>query len=180
MGMKNRLLLVILLPVFFLGVFMVPAAAQTSPPEGAEKVILYFFWGDGCPHCAKEEIYLEALKKKYPQIEVKSYEVWHNRSNALFFSRMAEAAGIQSTGVPVTFINTEVFAGFDDRKAQAIENRIQYCIRNRNACAEPSETAHRPFPLDKHQIITVPFLGDIDTSEISLLLSLSCLGIGQF
>jgi len=168
MEMKNRFLLVILLPVFLLGIFMVPVAAQTSPPEGTEKVILYFFWGDGCPHCAKEEIYLEALKKKYPQLEVKSYEVWHNRSNALFFSRMAEAAGIQSTGVPVTFINTEVFAGFDDRKAQEIENRIQYCIRNKNACVEPSETAQRSLPPDRHQIITVPFLGDIDTSEISL------------
>lgn len=168
MKTKNAFLFVILLLFFLLGVFMAPADAQTSSPEATEKVILYFFWGDGCPHCAKEEIFLDTLRKKYPQLEVKSYEVWHNRVNALFFSYMAESAGIPSTGVPVTFINTEVFAGFDDRKAREIESRIQYCIRGKNTCVDPSEKTDKPVSEDKHQIITVPFLGDIDASKISL------------
>ena len=143
MKKKNTFLRLFLLPVFLLGVFMVPAA-QASPPEATEKVILYFFWGDGCPHCAKEEIYLDMLKKKYPQLEVKSYEVWHNQVNALFFSRMAESAGFLPTGVPVTFINAEVFTGFDDRKAQEIESMVQYCIRNKSSCIDPSERKDRP------------------------------------
>lgn len=168
MKTKNAFLFAILLLFFLLGVFMAPADAQTSSPEATEKVILYFFWGDGCPHCAKEEIFLDTLRKKYPQLEVKSYEVWHNRVNALFFSYMAESAGIPSTGVPVTFINTEVFAGFDDRKAREIESRIQYCIRGKNTCVDPSEKTDKPVSEDKHQIITVPFLGDIDASKISL------------
>jgi thiol-disulfide isomerase/thioredoxin len=168
MKTKNTFLLVILLLFILPGVFMVTAAAQTSSPEATEKVTLYFFWGDGCPHCAKEEIYLDKLRKKYPRLEVKSYEVWHNRVNALFFSHMAESAGIPSTGVPVTFIHTDVFAGFDERKAREIEDRVRYCIENKNTCVDLSENTDRTASPDKRQIITIPLLGDIDMSEISL------------
>ena len=168
MKTKIKSLSLILLPVFLLGVFLAPAAAQTSSPEATEKVIIYFFWGDGCPHCAKEEIYLAMLRKKYPQLEVRSYEVWHNRVNALFFSRMAESAGIPSTGVPVTFIHTDVFSGFDDSKARELESRIRFCIKNRNTCVDPSKKTDRFVFVDKRQVIIVPFWGEIDASEISL------------
>ncbi len=85
-----------------------------------------------------------------------------------FFPGWLSQPGFQSTGVPVTFINTEVFAGFDDRKAREIESRIQFCIRNKKTCIDPSEKTDRPVSPDKRQIITVPLLGDIDASEISL------------
>jgi thiol-disulfide isomerase/thioredoxin len=168
MKAKNTFLLVMLLQAFLLASFMVPSAAQSSAPEATEKVILLFFWGDGCPHCAKEEIFLDTLSKKYPQLEVRSYEVWNNRANALFFTRMAESAGIPSTGVPLTFINSDVFAGFDDRKALEIESSVQLCIKNKNKCIDPSGKADRPAAQDKRQIISVPLLGNIDASEISL------------
>ena len=164
-----QFLLAVLLQCFFARGFYVSCCCNDlSLQEETGKVVLYFFWGDGCPHCAKEEIYLDKAKRKYPQLEVKSYEVWHNRTNAVFLSRMLEAAGIKSTGVPVTFINTEVFAGFNDRTAQEIENKIQYCIQNKKACVEPSERSRSPVSPEKHQIVKVPFLGDIDLSVISL------------
>ena len=39
------------------------------------KVNIYFFWAKGCPHCHKEMVFLETLAEKYPQIEIKDYEV---------------------------------------------------------------------------------------------------------
>jgi thiol-disulfide isomerase/thioredoxin len=161
-------MLLILLTVFLTGVCAVFAAAQTASPEGNEKVILYLFWGDGCPHCEKEKKYLDAAKKKYPELEVKSFEVWHNQSNALFLSRMAKAAGIKSTGVPLTFIDTGAFAGFNDSIAREIENKIKYCIQNKGACIEPSEFTLSPVSVEKHQVITIPLLGELDVSELSL------------
>ena len=166
--MRHSVFLAILLPIFFIGVFMCPAVATPFSSEEPGKVVLYFFWGDGCPHCAKEEIYLDNAKKKYPQLEVKSYEVWHNRMNAVFLSRMLDSSGIKSTGVPVTFIHTEVFAGFSDRTAQEVENIIQFCIHNKKACVEPSERSSSPVSEKMQQIVKVPFLGDIDLSVISL------------
>ena len=165
---RHNAILAILLLVFLFRVFMCPAGATPASQEETGKVVLYFFWGDGCPHCAKEEIYLDKAKRKYPQLEVKSYEVWHNRTNAIFLSRMLGAAGVKSTGVPVTFIHNEVFAGFNESTAQAIESKIQYCIQNNKACPEPSERPGSPVSQDKHQIVKVPFLGDIDLSVTSL------------
>jgi len=81
---------------------------------------------------------------------------------------MLEAAGVKSSRIPVTFIHTEVFAGFNDRTAEEIEKKIQYCIQNKKACVEPSESPRSPVSQGKHQIVEVPFLGDIDLSAISL------------
>jgi hypothetical protein len=41
--------------------------AVLAAPGGvlaADDVTVYLFRGDGCPHCAKEEIFLEKLKLK--------------------------------------------------------------------------------------------------------------------
>ncbi len=158
----------LLLAAFFTGGFLISAAAQTASPDEADKVILYFFWGDGCPHCEKEKKYLDAAKKKYPELEVRSFEVWRNRANALYLSRMAEAAGIKSTGVPVTFIDTVAFTGFNESIAREIGNKIQYCVQNKGACIEPSETPRRPVSVENHQVIPIPLLGELDASELSL------------
>jgi len=165
---RQKILLTVLLQVLLIVIFMFPSVATTLSQEETGKVVLYFFWGDGCPHCAKEKIFLDVARKKYPQLEVKSYEVWHSGTNAVFFSQMLEAAGVKASGVPVTFIHTEVFAGFNDRTAEEIENKIQYCIQNIKTCVEPSERPLGPVSQKKHQIVEVPFLGDIDLSVISL------------
>ena len=165
---RQKILLTVLLQVLLIVIFMCPAVATPLSQKETGKVVLYFFWGDGCPHCAKEKIFLDVARKKYPQLEVKSYEVWHSGTNAVFFSQMLEAAGVKASGVPVTFIHTEVFAGFNDRTAEEIENKIQYCIQNIKTCVEPSERPLGPVSQKKHQIVEVPFLGDIDLSVISL------------
>lgn len=46
-----------------------------------QKVKLWFFWGQGCPHCAAEKPFLEELAKKYPQLEIKEFEVYYSKEN---------------------------------------------------------------------------------------------------
>ena len=41
----------------------------------AYDVKLYFFHGDGCPHCAEEEEYLEELEEKYRTSEDKKEKI---------------------------------------------------------------------------------------------------------
>ena len=51
-------------------------------------VVVYFFWGEGCPHCAEQKPFLEELEEKYGnEIEVKMFETWYNRENAEFSSK---------------------------------------------------------------------------------------------
>ena len=47
---------------------------------------IYFFYGKECPHCAKEKPFLDELEKKYSDLTIKRYEVWHNKENADFFA----------------------------------------------------------------------------------------------
>ena len=47
-----------------------------------EKINVYFFYGDGCPHCAKEEEFLEELKNEYgDKVNIFYYETWNNVDN---------------------------------------------------------------------------------------------------
>ena len=56
------------------------------PVNAKEKVNLYLFWGDGCPHCAMEKEYLETLEKEFPNLTIAKYEVWYNEENENFRS----------------------------------------------------------------------------------------------
>src|SRR3989338_4120208 len=76
-------------------------------------VTAYFFWGDGCPHCAAAKPFLAELEQKYPELTVKDYEVWYNQENADLFVMMSNACGAQVVGVPTIFIGHKPFIGFD-------------------------------------------------------------------
>ena len=65
----------ILLILFFLIFAIKPVFAQE------EHVNVYFFWGEGCPHCGDEEPFLEKLETKYPEVEVHSFEIWNSKEN---------------------------------------------------------------------------------------------------
>ncbi|MEM4662554.1 MAG: hypothetical protein QXM75_00860 [Candidatus Diapherotrites archaeon] len=93
-------------------------------------VVLYFFYGEGCPHCTKQKIFLEKMKEKYPNLIVKAYEVWKNEDNRKLFSEFAEAFGINARGVPTTFIGDfDPIIGFgsEETTGKVIEEKIAYC-----------------------------------------------------
>ena len=52
----------------------------SAHPAGAAKggVTLYFFWGEGCSHCARAKPFVAELAKRYPRLQVRDYEVLHN------------------------------------------------------------------------------------------------------
>lgn len=85
-----------------------------APSWAAETVRLYFFYGDGCPHCAKEEEFFPLLKIKYPQLEIKDFEVWSNNENAKLMSRVAKELKVGQAGVPLTVIGRRAVVGFDE------------------------------------------------------------------
>jgi thiol-disulfide isomerase/thioredoxin len=102
-----------------------------------ESVVVYFFWGEGCPHCAVEKPFLEEMEQKYPQLEVKMYETWKNKENMEAFEQMAEAYGIQARGVPTTFIGDyDPIIGFSESMADDMESKIISCVED--GCINPA------------------------------------------
>ena len=92
-----------------------------APSRAAEPVRLYLFYGDGCPHCAKEEEFLPSLKIKFPQLEISSFEVWSNDKNAELMSRVASELKVSRAGVPLTVIGRQAVVGFGEAETTGAE-----------------------------------------------------------
>ena len=95
------------------------------------KVNLYFFYGDGCPHCAKEEEFLDKLEEKYEQIEVHRYETWYDRENAALLDKVRSKLGFK-TGVPVLIVGEESIVGYSSYEisGKKIEGIVSKYIEN--------------------------------------------------
>jgi len=176
---KKILIPVILLSLLFILIGTVPAEAGGSVQKSAGTTI-YFFWGDGCPHCADEEIFLKEIKKEYPQIIVQDYEVWYNADNQEILKKVAAIMDFEPKGVPVTIIGNEVWIGFLDQYKAEMRAAIGNCIAN--SCVSPIEKEISgtgtpvPGPSNSDQVITVPFFGDIDLGQQSLAISTLIIG----
>jgi thiol-disulfide isomerase/thioredoxin len=91
---------------------------------------VYFFWGDGCPHCETQKPFLDELAARYPQVEVHSYEVWYVQENRQIFFDMTAKLGFEPSGVPVTIIGEQYWVGFHETIKGDIEAAVVGCIQN--------------------------------------------------
>ena len=95
-----------------------------------EKIKVYLFHGDGCPHCAEETKFLEKLEKKYSNVEVIKYEVWENKTNALLMKRVGNKYDVPTGSVPFTVISGTTTSGFSESIGVKIERIIKYYDKN--------------------------------------------------
>lgn len=73
---------------------------------------IYFFYGNGCPHCSLVEQYFEKEKifETYP---VEKKEIYFNRANALLFNNLLANLNIPETerGVPTVVLGDKIISG---------------------------------------------------------------------
>ncbi len=178
-----------------------PGTGNTTalPKSPNNKIIVYFFWGNGCPHCKEAKLFLVNQKQMQPLLEIKEYEVWYNRENAGLMYAMLRTYGIKSSGVPVTFVGDQLFSGFSDQIKTRIGVAITKC--RRAPCGDParlSATDRRieqtipalPFPQSSTAMIeeskaditvSIPLVGPLDTQHSSLpVLTLVIAGMDSF
>lgn len=152
----KKIILIIFISVFL--VSFLPVLAQVKPE-------IDFFYSETCLHCAKEKEYLKDLKTRYPEIEIKEYEVVSHPENQEILKDFFERYKVPATEqgwVPVTFTPTKYFIGFNDKIAKELEECLKECLGGEG------ETS---------QEIKVPFFGKIDLSKLSLPLLTLTLGI---
>jgi len=175
------------------------AATPLSSSEAPAKVIVYFFWGSGCPHCEEERQFLAELQRSLPAVEIREYEVWNNKQNAGLLGLMLRARGVRSSGVPVTFVHDQLFSGFTAQTRDTIEQAIMECTHV--ACGDPgpglaadgqTELSAQSLPPVSSRSpvgggagiassVKIPFLGSLDTHNSSLpVLTLVIAGMDSF
>ena len=91
----------------------------------AQEVTVNVFYGDGCPHCAKEAKYLNVLKKELgDNIEIEKYEVWNNKENNNLLKEVRTTLNDDNEGVPFVVIGNKYFNGYNDDIAKDIKKTI--------------------------------------------------------
>ncbi|MCX6694682.1 MAG: thioredoxin family protein [Candidatus Altiarchaeota archaeon] len=119
-----------------LGLLLLSQAASALEANASQgNVTVYFFWGDGCPHCEEEWNFIRLMQEKYPGLTVVDYEVWHNQTKADYLLNVSQAYGIVPKGTPVTFIGDKYYNGFTWEMSILMEQDIQDCLNN--GCVSP-------------------------------------------
>ena len=89
------------------------------------KVNIYFFWGDGCPHCESEFAFFDSIESEYGDFyNLYTFETWQNEENAELLKTFSDAMEVESRGVPYTIIGEEVFTGFSESMESDFINAI--------------------------------------------------------
>lgn len=90
------------------------------------KVNIYFFHGDGCPHCKEEFAFFDSIEKEYSKYyNLHTFEVWHNEYNSKLLKTFAYYLDKKVTGVPFTIIGEEVIVGFGSNAKEEIPKAIK-------------------------------------------------------
>ena len=162
---------------FFLFIILLSLISSFVLAENvSDKVNVYFFWAEGCPHCANEKPFLESLKQKYSNLEVHSLEVTKSKENADLLARVGRELNADVSGVPFTVVGKQYFIGWynEETTGKSIEEAVQCALKN--ACPDivgSLTTSVTPSLQPKSEItapekITLPLLGEIETKNISL------------
>lgn len=124
------LLLIFAAAISFTPPISVSAAGAARPlTQSNEPVTIYFFWGDGCPHCAAAKPFLAGLTQRFSRVQVRDFEVWYHPENQEPLISMAAKFGFEPTGVPVFFIGDRYWIGFaEDPVGREIEAAVAACL----------------------------------------------------
>ena len=157
-----------------------------------EQVNLYFFHGDGCPHCAEEEKFLAKIEKKYSYVKIIRYEVWKNKSNALLMDRVGNRYDVATSSVPLTVISGTAISGYSESIGIRIERAIKYYKDNpkeninyvsqiKNGTFDEDEIkdsfSEADKKTDESTKIKLPLLGKINLKDFSLPTAATLIGL---
>jgi len=180
------ILFIFALAGFILNLFVFGSVqAQSEPPQTEKQAIIYFFWGDGCPHCAEAKPHLTALAEKDNRITLKMYEVWYDQPNQEYFIALSKAHGFEPSGVPTIFLGDKYWVGYSEQILQDIIATTETCLAQgcpdagaklSGAPAGPAqptqavEATTEPQP-STPDTISLPLIGEVDLSHQSLFIS---------
>lgn len=101
-------------------------SGETEVQEEDNRVKIYFFRGEGCPHCADAEEFFNSIEEEYGQYyKILDYETWYNSDNAALLQKVGEARNEEISGVPYILIGDKSWSGYDDLFADEIKDTIK-------------------------------------------------------
>jgi len=96
---------------------------------------MVIFYGQGCPHCAALESWLNEYQPQHPELNITNYEIYHNQQNRELMKKFTSSYNTKIEGVPTVFINDKIFVGYSSEIQQQLIDEINYCQSNQ--CINP-------------------------------------------
>ena len=161
--------------VFFAILFLV-LFIPFSTKADEDKIRLYLFHQNGCPHCEAELEFLESIEDDYPRLEIVKYEVSENAMNYSLYNKVMKKTRIYENGVPFTMIGTDYFIGFDEDTGtdKEIKKSIEKFLKSDNykdiisMVKNDEDLSGIKYNVDLEAEKTIPLLGKIDAKSVSL------------
>lgn len=113
-----------------------------------EKIEINFFYASTCHFCSQEKPFLENLEKKYPEIELKQFNIAENVGLAEELYNQYNVPEEERWLVPVTFVENNYYIGWkgEEITGKDIEAYISGLIQgNSNATTTPDNRIKLPF-----------------------------------
>ena len=166
--------------------FILPVNAKEN-----DKITLYLFYGDGCPHCAEEKLFLDEIKGSYDNFEIVMYEVWKDKDNQVFLNKVKSELGIERSGVPVTIIGDTYMVGWSEALEGRVTRAIRFYKNNEytdvveqikngtyvKPVEEESSFEKEEEKSDEDATIDVPLIGKVNLKNVSLTTAGVVLGL---
>lgn len=172
------------------------AASATAPPSqklneeaSAQPADIEVFVREGCPHCAKAEVFLATLQHEQPELRIVIRDVLKEPTALERLKRIAENQGLATLSVPAFKIGEQMIFGFSDEAStgQLIRGSLARAHRNRQATnasdscqAEESSPcdASAPNPAAGPEAFAVNFFGySVSLDQVGLPLFTLAMGL---
>ncbi len=115
-----------ILLVFLISLFMFSIVDAKD-----KEITMYFFHGDGCPHCAAENKFIKE-HDEFKSIKIVRYEVWNNDDNIELLKKVGTKFDVKAKNIPFNVIGNTIITGFSDSAGTGnkILNTIKYYKAN--------------------------------------------------
>ena len=105
---------------------LIPNIVRADKQE-KEKINVYVFYGDGCPHCHKAFEFFEDINDEYGKyFNLVKYETWYSHRNNKMMANVANAlkTDTENLGVPYIIIGEKTFLGYSESYNEDIKKAI--------------------------------------------------------
>ena len=88
---------------------------ESDIKNSEDKVNIYIFWGDGCPHCKHlAEFFNQHSSEVEKMANLYTLEVWKNSDNLTLMKNFGKFLGETPKGVPYFIIGNKTFSGYSE------------------------------------------------------------------
>ncbi len=155
---------------------------------------LHLFYGDGCPHCAAEEKFLDEYLKDKENIKLNKYEVWYSEDNQKLLAKVQKELANNQNGVPYLVIGKKIIVGYSESfTPDNIKSAIEYYldesheykdyvsklkgIKENNDNKKQEIVDGKDSKEKEDEYTTVPILGKVNAKTVSLPILAVVLGL---